>query len=236
MGCDRRFSPEIWRRALNAIAQRPFINSQCTNAGWPLVNSPAMVILGGFLVAGTAISQAPTAEIMPLVHAALVRQTSAGVPADQNRKMSGAASVNRLRRLTGLTWEQLGHMLAISRRSVHSWASGARLAAANEERLARTVAAMEAISRGIATSNRAMLLSPVGDNHLLIDLFREGRYEDAASVAAKIGLIEELPGERGQALVTGNWNVAHLDAQQEPIHVPSKQVRVVRAIRLKPMA
>jgi DNA-binding transcriptional regulator YiaG len=41
-------------------------------------------------------------------------------------------AVNELRKLSGLTWEQLATLFNVSRRSVHFWASGQSLTSANE--------------------------------------------------------------------------------------------------------
>lgn len=60
-----------------------------------------------------------------------------------------ADNVKALRELTGLTWEQIARLFGVSRRSVHLWAAGGKLSAANEELLAEVVD----IIRGIEASS-----------------------------------------------------------------------------------
>ena len=66
-------------------------------------------------------------------------------------------AVNEIRRLSGLTWEQLGELFAVSRRSAHFWASGKPLSAANEARLMQVLDIIRGADRGDARSTRAKL-------------------------------------------------------------------------------
>lgn len=66
--------------------------------------------------------------------------------------------IMELRRLTGFTWDQLARLFGVARRSLHFWASGKPLNAANEEKLARLLAAIRKIDRGSSSENRALLL------------------------------------------------------------------------------
>ncbi|WP_419950972.1 helix-turn-helix domain-containing protein [Candidatus Palauibacter sp.] len=68
------------------------------------------------------------------------------------------AAVSELRRISGLTWEQLAELFGVSRRSVHCWASGKPLNAANHERLMRVLDVVRDADRGTAHSTRAALL------------------------------------------------------------------------------
>jgi DNA-binding transcriptional regulator YiaG len=61
-------------------------------------------------------------------------------------------SINELRRLSGLTWEQLTRLFGVSRRSLHFWASGQPLSRAKEEQLNRLLGAIQFIDRGNASS------------------------------------------------------------------------------------
>ena len=48
-------------------------------------------------------------------------------------------AVSELRRISGLTWEQLAGLFGVSRRAVHFWASGKPLNATNHQRLMRVL-------------------------------------------------------------------------------------------------
>lgn len=67
-------------------------------------------------------------------------------------------AVSELRRISGLTWEQLAGLFGVSRRSVHFWASGKPLNATNHERLMRVLDVVRHADRGTARSTRAALL------------------------------------------------------------------------------
>lgn len=98
-----------------------------------------------------------------------------------------AAAIMELRRLTGLTWDQLAHLFSISRRSLHLWASGKAMAPSNEEHLQRLLALIRRIDRGSASANRTALLAVGEDGTLPFDLLAAGQYD---RVAALLG-----PGE-----------------------------------------
>ncbi|MFB1488263.1 MULTISPECIES: hypothetical protein [unclassified Thiocapsa] len=61
------------------------------------------------------------------------------------------------RRISGLTWEQLGEIFDVSRRSMHFWASGKPLNAHNEQRLMQVLDVIRTTDRSDARSTRAAL-------------------------------------------------------------------------------
>ncbi|MHB0981348.1 MAG: XRE family transcriptional regulator [Thermoleophilia bacterium] len=84
-----------------------------------------------------------------------------------------------LRRLSGLTWDQLARLFGVSRRSVHFWASGAAVSASHEEQVQRVLAVLRAVDRGSAGLNRALMLQPSLDGTLPFDELAEGRFDRA---------------------------------------------------------
>jgi transcriptional regulator with XRE-family HTH domain len=90
----------------------------------------------------------------------------------------GRKALHELRKLTGLTWEQLAELFKVSRRSLHLWASGEPMSCRNEERLYRLLGTIRYIDRGSASMNRSILLSPCSDGTLPFDLLTEGRYNE----------------------------------------------------------
>jgi len=64
---------------------------------------------------------------------------------------------------SGLTWDQFRRLFGVSQRSVHLWASGGRMSARNEERLAYIEQVVSAL--GFATPEQrrdSLLTSPPG--------------------------------------------------------------------------
>lgn len=80
------------------------------------------------------------------------------------------AALGELRRLSGLTWDELARVFGVSRRSLHFWASGASMARGDEEHLQRVLAVVRKIDRGTASANRAALLSSRQDGSLPLEL------------------------------------------------------------------
>jgi len=88
------------------------------------------------------------------------------------------AALNELRKLSGLTWEQLARLFNASRRSLHFWASGQPLSRFNEETLNRLLGTIQYINRGSASLNRSVLFSPLSGGNLPFDLLTVGKYEE----------------------------------------------------------
>jgi transcriptional regulator with XRE-family HTH domain len=91
---------------------------------------------------------------------------------------AGRKALHEIRKLTGLTWEQLAGLFKVTRRSLHLWASGEPLSRVNEERLYRLLGTIRYIDRCSASINRSILLSPGSDGKFPLDLLRESRYEE----------------------------------------------------------
>jgi transcriptional regulator with XRE-family HTH domain len=87
-------------------------------------------------------------------------------------------ALSELRRLSGLTWEQLAKLFNVSRRSLHFWASGQPLSRFNEEHLNRLLGTIRYIDRGSASLNRSLLLRPGSNGNPLFDLLVAGKYEE----------------------------------------------------------
>ncbi len=94
---------------------------------------------------------------------------------------SPIAAISEVRRLSGLTWEQLAQLFGVSRRALHFWASGKPLSAQNAEHLQRLLAVLQRVDRGSASANRAALLAPIKGVHPF-DLLARHDYEDAVQL------------------------------------------------------
>lgn len=72
---------------------------------------------------------------------------------------STADQVQFVHERSGLTWEQVARLMGVSRRSVHSWASGGRLSSANAERVAEVAGLLKTRTGFSSDSNRDWLLA-----------------------------------------------------------------------------
>jgi DNA-binding transcriptional regulator YiaG len=91
---------------------------------------------------------------------------------------SSQATINELKKLSGLTWEQLAKIFNVSRRSLHFWASGKPISPFNEEHLRRLLATIRYINRGSSDFNRSALLEPRHGSMIPLDLLIAGKYEE----------------------------------------------------------
>lgn len=93
-----------------------------------------------------------------------------------------------LRRLSGLTWEQIAQLFGVNRRSVHFWASGKELSITNEERLYRLLDTIRRCYCGSGQATRASLLRPGPQGSSPFDLLAEGRLQEALEILGTPGV------------------------------------------------
>jgi DNA-binding transcriptional regulator YiaG len=144
-------------------------------------------------------------------------------------------ALNQLRKLSGLTWDQLARLFNVSRRSLHSWASGKPLSRFNEEQLNRLLATVQYINWGSASLNRSLLLTPGTDSRLPFDLLVIGEYEEVKQILG-YGNTPEKPklaplSEDARASRRPQNPADLVDALQEPIHREVGRSRPARAVR-----
>ncbi|MBK6693592.1 MAG: helix-turn-helix transcriptional regulator [Myxococcales bacterium] len=163
-------------------------------AGAMLMRQVREPVLVGCMLAGLGTSTAYAAPPdMVWRSRRAAPQTTAGamVPA----ALPAGGAIGELRRLSGLTWDQLARMFSVSRRSLHFWASGKPMAPSNEEHLQRVLAVLRKIDRGAASANRSALLGVREDGSIPFDLLVAGKYESALSLLGP--LLGPGDGRRG---------------------------------------
>jgi hypothetical protein len=95
-------------------------------------------------------------------------------------------AIFELKRLSGLTWEELAVMLSVTRRSLHLWANGDPINTLNERHVRDLVMAMRELDRGTARENRALLLAPLRDGGSTVgDLLQGRRFADALKLVGR---------------------------------------------------
>jgi hypothetical protein len=90
-----------------------------------------------------------------------------------------ADAVLQIRRLSGLTWEELSDLFDVSRRSVHHWASGKVVSAKHDQIIRQTLITIRRLDRGSAADTRALLLTPDPFGVSAMDLLKAGSFRDA---------------------------------------------------------
>ena len=158
-----------------------------------------IAVSGGLLTAGTSSAGPARLWEAPYVHRAdatvsgskwyLVGIRTGHEPGATRR------AISELRRISGLTWQQLGQLLGVSRRSVHYWASGKPLNAGNQKRLMRVLDIVSAAYRGSARGTRAALLD-AGEGTTPLDMLAAQRFDDARSALGQ-GRARPVPALAG---------------------------------------
>lgn len=78
-------------------------------------------------------------------------------------------SVLLLHDLSGLTWDQLGKLLGVSRRAMHLWTAGGRMNSHHAERLGRVIAVVQSINAVTTSERREALLSAGPGGHTIYE-------------------------------------------------------------------
>lgn len=108
-------------------------------------------------------------------------------------ELTTVQQVQRAHSVSGLTWEQLARLFGVSRRSLHAWASGARLSGANAERLAELSTLLQSRANYDPDENRAWLLTASAGQVSRFDDLRRSRtkapiLDDALDVRERLGI------------------------------------------------
>lgn len=90
---------------------------------------------------------------------------------------STAQAITTFRRLSGLTWDQIAQVFAVSRRAVHFWASGQALSAEHEDHLRRSLALVRDHSGGADRVRDA--LRSVVDGQPVLARLTAGQFDEA---------------------------------------------------------
>lgn len=149
---------------------------------------------------------------------------------------SAGATIGELRRLSGLTWDQLARLFKVSRRSVHFWASGKPMVPSNEEHLRRLLAVVRKVDRGSARANRAVLLGAREGGILPFDLLAARDYERALSLLGSGDGYRASPPKISKDAHTLRAPQPPEDlvgALQDRVHHDKGMVRVAKSVRIR---
>jgi DNA-binding transcriptional regulator YiaG len=162
---------------MNLVETEPRYVSTSAAGAMRAVPSSGPMLLGIMLVGVPTTTVAVSPADLLLKSPGRALQTSSGMELVSPGRAGG--DVAELRRLSGLTWDQLAQLFKVSRRSVHFWASGKPMNASNEEQLHRVLAVVRKADRGSASANRSALLAVNEDGFSALDLLSARRYDEA---------------------------------------------------------
>lgn len=197
---------------------------------WPLI------ALGGALAVPGTSSVDPFFLAYP--HYVMVSSTESATRPDtaffvpelpSHGSGDSSAALAEVRRLSGLTWDQLARVFGVARRSVHFWASGKPMSSNHVEKLHRVLSVLRKVDRGDTLENRSVLLM-ANEGTIILDLLRDGRFD---TVLALLG--ERTPAGRGATTKVGRALEPVLafsvGAEQGTVHREVGRYRAVRAPR-----
>jgi DNA-binding transcriptional regulator YiaG len=217
---------------VNDLVRRPSFES--TSADGAMLRQLQPVILGCMLAGfGTSTAYALPSSGAPQWQCRL-EQTTAGAPV-ATPEPAGAA-IGELRRISGLTWDQLARVFGVSRRSLHFWASGKPMAPSNEEHLQRVLAVVRKSDRGSASANRAALLAGREDGLLPFDLLVAKEYERVSSLLGEGGAQRaSLPklSKEARAARAPRPPEELVGALQDRVHRDTGAFRAARSVRMR---
>ncbi len=217
---------------MSNLAERPTFNA--TSAGGAML--PRQIrepMIAGLLFAGLGTSAA-TAPNADLILQRIAHQTTTGISVSVAKPAGDA--ISELRRLSGLTWDQLGRLFNVSRRALHFWVSGRPMTPSNEENLQRLLALVRKIDRGSASANRAILLGVREDGSLPFDLMAAGDYDRAFTLLGPGDARRMLPTTRSSERRAARAPLppeALVGALQDRIHRDGGAVRAVKSVRVR---
>lgn len=197
-----------------------------------------------FLVIGGMLAMQGTSSAGPnRIYEAAVDPTARPTSSSSNplggyseAQVSTSTAIAELRRISGLTWEQLAALFNVSRRSIHFWASGNALNAENERRLLEVLHVVRDAWRGDARSTRTALLSGTPGS-TPFDLLKEERYADAASMlGAGVTPQKVRPAALDHAEMRARKPITPaelLDARHETVHKDLGRGRPARTVKHK---
>ena len=201
--------------------------------------APAAILLVAGM-GGTATAADISAESMDgIVLVAPVATSTSGATfvdaATDSATKSSAAIISELRRISGLTWDQLGTLFDVSRRAVHFWASGKPLNITNERRLRRVLAVVRAADRGHARANKTALLESRNGTSPFDLLVAQRFHEARNALGPGKGRARPLPRLSREARDARRpLPPADLvDATSERIHHDTGRARAARTVRNK---
>ncbi len=198
-----------------------------------------IVVSGALSVSGTSSAEPNRVWEAPYVHEYDATASGEGwveperAGAEQVHEATREA-VSEPRRISGLTWAHLGTLFAVSRRSVHFWASGKPLNAENETRLLQVLDIVRTADRGDARSTRSALLD-VHEGSSAFDLLVKERFDEArARLGVGAGRTRPLLGDLSVDAKAARAPLRPeelVEAKHDRVHRDPGHARAARTVR-----
>jgi hypothetical protein len=100
--------------------------------------------------------------------------------------------ISELRRISGLTWEQLTATMGVERRTLHLWEAGRGMRPVHEERLQRVLLVVRRADRGSSSTTRALLLDG-SQGPSVKELLSQDHFEEALQRVKALPEVSPVP-------------------------------------------
>jgi transcriptional regulator with XRE-family HTH domain len=168
----------------------------------PPTRAWTLPFLAGFAVTG-ALLAGPVAGVRALSEATSPPQIQPAQPPVQPAPLVSAGPaqststiVRDLHARSGLTWEQLGRLLGVSRRAVHLWAAGGRVNSRHLELLTQLRGIIDGLPAENASQRRTLIFQAHQTGPSIFDTFLRQHTGEEGVVAGTPFSPDELLGAR----------------------------------------
>lgn len=216
---------------MSNLLVKPITNSQTAKI---VVLSKKPKVINSRIIAPSSTSNSGETPGRNLLAAS--EMTNSGTMVSASSSEATQKALGELRRLSGLTWDQLAKLFKVSRRSLHFWASGQPLSCLHEGNLHRLLDTIRYIDRGSASLNRTLLLRLDDNGNPLFDLLIAGKYEEVKQIvgfnnAPKKPILGALTEDERKRYYSPQNPADLVDALHEPIHREIGRSRPARTAR-----
>jgi transcriptional regulator with XRE-family HTH domain len=182
------------------MTDRSLFETTHSAATTPAVAPPSTVkqclmgtLLAGSVFTGTLSAVTPV-DALALTSAATSGRTlpAAPTPAVPAVSHSAAEILNRLRRVSGLSWGDIASAVGVSRRAVHLWLNGGRVAGAHMTRLLALQRLVAAYETGDPRQTRTRLLQADASGRSALDNFRLQTQDARRPTRVSSGTVADL--------------------------------------------
>ncbi len=144
--------------------------------------------------------------------------------------------VLEIKRLSGLTWDELGKVFGVSRRSVHNWAMGERLTAENSSKVRQVLANIRRLFQ-VSSSQTVSLLRGMHGSQMFLDALVSLQPKDLETYPPSSPIPVRVDADGGRLMA--NWEIAppfdRIEGTSVPNHGPLKDMKPL-AVRVPKVA
>lgn len=190
------------------------------------------VVSGSLTLALFLLGQAPTSNSFPEpVKPAMTSATPSLVVDPEPAVPTIPEAIFEMRRISGLTWDELAGLFGVTRRAIHHWANGNSLKPDNIRQVHDVLRALRTIARASVEETRAALLAPLAAGRTALQLLQARDYDGVVGLFGAGDRPAVLPPRRSARPSEQPHPTAFLGALQDRPVKPATSSRIAKSIR-----